>query len=422
MTRQLIAHSLVAGCGVRACMTFEQKFPRLAKVVALLLVLSLAYREYVSRPPNFFEILEVDYEAGPTELKTAYRAAAKKAHPDKNLDGDDAVDDFLEIKKAHDVLSHEEARSTYARFGDFGEERVAKLTPTDVVCHTLVFWGMAAVIGGLLTLPRPYREARQYLLVYILVCACGEMHLRFTEDPVLEFVPQFGSLLAFEKVETLRRLFPAVLGACALLSYIVYGCHMETLTYLLRNVQESNNLIIRKATEAQEKLAGGSAAGALGGPSGRPSSGKERGGGGGGRVMIRSAAQEIQMVASGQKQLGEEHSKEPVALFTELLLSLDSDQRKVLKERFISRIDQIHKNRLEAASRGAQGDSSSQPAGSGVGEGATASSSSVGGGGVAAAASNNAAAKAFVTEKEGEKEEEEEEADEEEETEEEDEE
>jgi len=61
-------------------------------------------------------------DATPAELKKAYRKQAMKYHPDKNPD---AGDKFKEISHAYDVLSEEDKREIYDRYGKKGLEEGA---------------------------------------------------------------------------------------------------------------------------------------------------------------------------------------------------------------------------------------------------------------------------------------------------------
>lgn len=65
---------------------------------------------------KFYETLGVEKNATPNEVKKAYRKLAMKNHPDKG--GDPEV--FKEITRAYEVLSDEDKRSRYDRFGEDG--------------------------------------------------------------------------------------------------------------------------------------------------------------------------------------------------------------------------------------------------------------------------------------------------------------
>ena len=63
-------------------------------------------------------VLGVKKNASQKEIKSAYRTLAAKYHPDKNPDDPETAEKkFLEVGEAFDVLSDEEKRHDYDRFG-----------------------------------------------------------------------------------------------------------------------------------------------------------------------------------------------------------------------------------------------------------------------------------------------------------------
>ncbi|HEV7922744.1 MAG TPA: J domain-containing protein [Thermoanaerobaculia bacterium] len=66
---------------------------------------------------SYYDILGVKKDAKDDEIKKAYRALAKKYHPDKNKGNKDAENRFKEISEAYAVLSDAEKRSQYDRMG-----------------------------------------------------------------------------------------------------------------------------------------------------------------------------------------------------------------------------------------------------------------------------------------------------------------
>ena len=66
---------------------------------------------------DYYEVLGVSKTADEAELKKAYRALAKKYHPDMNPGDADAEKKFKEASEAYAVLSDPEKRKQYDQFG-----------------------------------------------------------------------------------------------------------------------------------------------------------------------------------------------------------------------------------------------------------------------------------------------------------------
>jgi molecular chaperone DnaJ len=69
---------------------------------------------------DHYEVLGVSRDATEDEIRRAYRRKAREYHPDVN-DSPDAADRFREVKEAYDVLSDENKRARYDRFGHDGD-------------------------------------------------------------------------------------------------------------------------------------------------------------------------------------------------------------------------------------------------------------------------------------------------------------
>lgn len=74
---------------------------------------------------DYYEVLGVARDASPEAIKKAYRALARKHHPDVNPGDKSAESRFKEVQGAYDVLSDAEKRALYDRYGKAAFEGMA---------------------------------------------------------------------------------------------------------------------------------------------------------------------------------------------------------------------------------------------------------------------------------------------------------
>jgi molecular chaperone DnaJ len=73
----------------------------------------------MSAKRDYYEVIGVDKNASPSEIKSQYRKLALKFHPDRNKSSE-APEHFKEISEAYAILSDSEKRKLYDQYGHSG--------------------------------------------------------------------------------------------------------------------------------------------------------------------------------------------------------------------------------------------------------------------------------------------------------------
>jgi len=84
----------------------------------------------MSAKRDYYEVLGVSRTADDQEIRRAYRRLAREYHPDVNK-AEDAEEKFKEVNEAYEVLSDEERRAAYDRFGHAAFQAGGMGTNTD---------------------------------------------------------------------------------------------------------------------------------------------------------------------------------------------------------------------------------------------------------------------------------------------------
>jgi len=74
----------------------------------------------MATPRDYYEVLGVPKDASADDIKKAYRKLALQYHPDRNPDNPEAEGRFKEASEAYQILSDEEKRAVYDRYGHSG--------------------------------------------------------------------------------------------------------------------------------------------------------------------------------------------------------------------------------------------------------------------------------------------------------------
>ncbi|KAI4337620.1 hypothetical protein L6164_016010 [Bauhinia variegata] len=79
--------------------------------------LNFDFLSSLSKPKDYYKILEVDYDATDDAIRSNYIRLALKWHPDKQKDQGSATSRFQEINEAYQVLSDPVKRREYDKNG-----------------------------------------------------------------------------------------------------------------------------------------------------------------------------------------------------------------------------------------------------------------------------------------------------------------
>ena len=102
---------------------------------------------------DYYEVLSVTRTASVDEIKTAYRRAAHKFHPDKNPGNKESEVRFKECAEAYEVLSDPEKKARYDQFGHEGLRGTTMHDYSNMDVHSIedlfsAFFGGQSPFGG----------------------------------------------------------------------------------------------------------------------------------------------------------------------------------------------------------------------------------------------------------------------------------
>ena len=126
---------------------------------------------------DYYEVLGVTRESSVEEIKKSYRKLALKYHPDKNPGDAEAEEKFKEAAEAYSVLSDQEKRSRYDRYGHAGSSFSGGFDQTQFTDFADILgdlFGFGDMFGGGSRGRRGNRPTRGADLRY-------DLHLQFEE-------------------------------------------------------------------------------------------------------------------------------------------------------------------------------------------------------------------------------------------------
>jgi len=98
----------------------RQSSPSVVHWLFVLLFVAIALPTVTVSASNYYKTLGVGKQSSGRDIKKAFRRLATKYHPDKNPGDKEAHDMFVEINRAYEVLSDEDKRRAFDRYGEEG--------------------------------------------------------------------------------------------------------------------------------------------------------------------------------------------------------------------------------------------------------------------------------------------------------------
>ncbi|EGD73898.1 molecular chaperone DnaJ [Salpingoeca rosetta] len=91
-----------------------------ALVLLLLVAVAVHVTEVSGSSQTYYELLEVNVEASPKEIRRSFKKLALRLHPDKNPGDPEAHDKFVQLNAAFEVLKDPKLRKIYDEHGEHG--------------------------------------------------------------------------------------------------------------------------------------------------------------------------------------------------------------------------------------------------------------------------------------------------------------
>lgn len=117
---------------------------------------------------DYYEILEIERTSDKEIIKKAYHKLALKYHPDRNPDDKSAEERFKQINEAYEILSDDEKRQIYDRYGKDGLERQGKGFSGDFSGFGSIFEDLFGQAFGFGSSRRERGDSEKYELDFLM--------------------------------------------------------------------------------------------------------------------------------------------------------------------------------------------------------------------------------------------------------------
>eukprot|EP00457_Paulinella_chromatophora_P007053 gb/GEZN01007073.1/.p1 GENE.gb/GEZN01007073.1/~~gb/GEZN01007073.1/.p1 ORF type:complete len:330 (-),score=14.01 gb/GEZN01007073.1/:568-1557(-) len=205
---------------------------------------------------NYYQTLGLSVDADAAQIKKAWKVHSQFWHPDKNAAAN-AEQMFVHITEAYKVLSDNELRDIYNRFGEEARERrtgqiSGNIPHMQLLLGAGTFYVVWVVLSYFTTMGRGIDRGRTWTLTALALIAVIELNLKFGSLQVV--VPFFSHWTSADIIDFLHRFYPGILSACRILAIVTWFDVEGYQIKLLRDLCDDNRRIIDLLMSLQYEL------------------------------------------------------------------------------------------------------------------------------------------------------------------------
>ncbi|GBG33115.1 DnaJ family protein [Hondaea fermentalgiana] len=267
----IILNSVVIYPVLNKILRADKKIPSLRhrKVVAILFLAVVGLLSVgvdlleILQDRNLFRVLEVSRTASDKDVRVSYQRLARELHPDMNRENPNAEEDFIEMKKAYDILANPDLREAYDKWGYDGVNWAAK--SEDVLSNGLLQTGISYVVWFaltiLLTVNSSGNDARTISLAGLSLLLALDLQMRTGAWSIV--IPFFPHLAVYQLSKLLFTVYPTFIGGTIVFQNTTFLSPAERNFHLLSMACNTQAAIYRNLATLENELRLTKSAGAL---------------------------------------------------------------------------------------------------------------------------------------------------------------
>jgi len=267
----IILNSVVIYPVMRKILSADKRFPSVKqrKLVAVLFLALVGLLSVgmdlvdILQDRNLFNTLQVSRTATDKDIRVSYQRLARELHPDMNRENPNAEENFIEMKKAYDVLANPVVREAYDRWGYDGVQW--SLKGEDILSSGLlqisITYALWFALTILLTVNSGQNDARTISLAGLALILALDLQMRTGTLSVV--IPFFPHLAVYQLSKLLFTIYPTFIGGTIVFQSFTYMDPTDRNWKLLSMVWRTQESILQNLSNLEQELRLTSRAGAL---------------------------------------------------------------------------------------------------------------------------------------------------------------